>query len=122
MKIVGLSGNPYSNATNLKVLEKISNELKLSGHEFEIIHAIKDFPLFNPQKEYQEKYDIVNYTCDNIKSALEWMLSESTIIQKPVVYIVSSKKVLKKKVQHKAKSLAKRQKRSLLMTAATLTF
>lgn len=111
MKIVGLSGNPYINATNLKILEKIGEELKLLGHEFEVIHAIKDFPLFNPQAEYQERYDIVNHTRDNIKdadfvvittpeyiggvpailkNALEWMLSESTLIQKPVAYIVHS--------------------------------
>lgn len=111
MKIVGISGNPYENSTNLKVLEKIGSELKAKGHLFEVINEIKDLPLFNPQTEYQEYYPIVNQMREKVKdadfliivspeymggvpsilkNALEWMLSESTLMQKPTAFIIHS--------------------------------
>lgn len=111
MKIVGISGNPYPRSTNLGVLEKIGGELEKAGHTFEVIHSIKDLPLFNPQTEYQEYYEVVNQMREQIKAAdfvvivspeymggvpailknaLEWMLSEATLMQKPVAYVIHS--------------------------------
>lgn len=111
MKIVGISGNPYENSTNLKVLEKIGQELEVKGHTFEVIHEIKELPLFNPQTEYQEYYSVVNQMREKVKNAdflvivspeymggvpailknaLEWMLSESTLMQKPTAFVIHS--------------------------------
>ncbi|WP_414044381.1 NADPH-dependent FMN reductase [Macrococcus animalis] len=111
MKIVGISGNPYANSTNLKVLEKVGAELESQGHTFEVIHEVKDLPLFNPQTEYQEHYDIVNQMRAKVKeadflvivspeymggvpailkNALEWMLSEATLMQKPTAFVIHS--------------------------------
>lgn len=111
MKIVGISGNPYPNSTNLKVLKKIGSELTILGHSFDVIYEVKELPLFNPQTEFQERYEIVNQMRNKIKAAdfliivspeymggvpailknaLEWMLSEATLMQKPVAFVIHS--------------------------------
>lgn len=111
MKIAGISGNPYAASTNLKVLEKIGAELVNNGHTFEVIHEVKDLPLFNPQTAYQNHYEIVNQMRNKInaadfvvivspeymggvpailKNALEWMLSEATLMHKPVAFVIHS--------------------------------